>query len=654
MSAAPGSSSAAQLCGARPRRLPTWRALWPWLALFLLAAGLRFAALSTYERQHPLAQVPVIDEQSYERWGQRIAAGDWLGDEVFFQEPLYPYFIGVVYSLAGEPPAARAALRRIQVLLGAATCVLVAALSRRAFGPAPGFLAGLLLALHGPTLLLPAWLLKPNLFLPLLAGLAWLLLSTSSAPGAAPRGRLFALGVLAGLGALLRGNMLLLLPILCAAPLLLALRQRQAGLLRKLSACAAILGGVLCVLLPVALRNQAVGGVFALTTSGAGTNVYGGNNLENPYGRASEFSWVRGIPEHEAGDWRREAERRVGRPLDMGEVSAFWLGETWRSMQRAPAAHARILWNKLRLTLSGYEVPDNHSYDWDRRQLGWLSAWPIDWRLCGSLGLAGLLWWLQSRRRPAAGTVLAALFVLYLGTIVATVTSDRVRLALLVPLLPFAGLFAAALPSAWRSGLQGRWRFAAALVLGSLPVLWSPLTAAQRAEDLAERDFNLAVERLRDPSGLPEALGIARELGERFPADPRVSTLLSEAEARSGFEGLGASEPEQRAAAQAAIRGALKRLEGVVSDPRTNPREQFRARSLAGWIQLELGRPEVAERRFREALAFDPESRDLRLGLASALEARARQAPGDVSAAAWLGEAQELRASLGAAAEGSD
>ena len=64
MSAAPGSSSAAQLCGARPRRLPTWRALWPWLALFLLAAGLRFAALSTYERQHPLAQVPVIDEQS--------------------------------------------------------------------------------------------------------------------------------------------------------------------------------------------------------------------------------------------------------------------------------------------------------------------------------------------------------------------------------------------------------------------------------------------------------------------------------------------------------------------------------------------------------------------------------------------------------------
>jgi tetratricopeptide (TPR) repeat protein len=654
MSSSAGTSSGASADAPPAAHRPAWRALWPWLALFLLAAGLRYGVLSTYERRYPLAQVPVIDERAYEQWGQRIAAGDWLGDEVFFQEPLYPYFIGAVYSLAGEPPAARAVLRRLQVLLGAGTCLLVAAVARRAFGPAPGFLAGLLLALHGPTLLLPAWLLKPNLFLPLLAGLAWLLLNTSSAPGAAPKGRLFALGVLAGLGALLRGNMLLLLPILCAAPLLLALRQPRGGRLRALPACAAILGGVLLVLLPVALRNQAVGGVFALTTSGAGTNVYGGNNLENPYGRASEFSWVRGIPEHEAGDWRREAERRVGRSLDMGEVSAFWLGETWRSMQQAPVAHARILWNKLRLTLSGYEVPDNHSYDWDRRQLGWLSAWPIDWRLCGSLGLAGLLWWLQSRQRPAAGGLLAALFVLYLGTIVATVTSDRVRLALLVPLLPFAGLFAAALPAAWRSGGPLRWRLGACLALGALPVLWSPLTPAQRAEDLAERDFNLAVELLRDPAGFAEALSIARGLAERFPSDPRVSTLLSDAEARSGFEGLRSSEPEQRAAAQTAIRAALKRLEGVVSDPRTNPKELFRARSLAGWIQLELGRPEVAERRFREALAFDPQSRDLRLGLATALEARARQAPGDAGAPAWLEEARQLRAGLGAPGEGSD
>ena len=83
------------------------------------------------------------------------------------------------------------------------------------------------------------------------------------------------------------------------------------------------------MLLPVALRNLLVGGTFLLTTSGAGTNLYGGNNLENPYGRATEFSFLRGVPEHEAGDWRREAERRVGHPLDPGDVSAFWRDETF-------------------------------------------------------------------------------------------------------------------------------------------------------------------------------------------------------------------------------------------------------------------------------------------------------------------------------------
>lgn len=644
MSAASPGAPAASAGGPRPRRAPELRGLLPWLALFLLAAGLRWMALAGYERQHPLAQVPVIDERAYEQWGQRIAAGDWLGSEVFFQEPLYPYFIGAVYSLAGEPPQGRAVLRRLQVLLGASACLLVAGMAGRAFGPAPGFVAGLLFALHGPLLLLPAWLLKPNLFLPLLAGLAWLLILVARAPEHVSWRRFLAVGFLSGLGALLRGNMLLLLPLICAAPLLLAWSGGQGVRWRTVQGCLAIAAGALLVLLPVALRNQAVGGVFALTTSGAGTNVYGGNNLQNPYGRAAEFDWVRGIPEHEAGDWRREAERRLGRSLDPGEVSAFWLAETWRSMRLDPLAHGRILWNKLRLTLGGYEVPDNHSYDWDRRYLGWLRSWPVDWRLSGTLGLAGLLWWFGSRDRRPAGRTLAALFLLYLGTIVATVTSDRVRLALLVPLLPFAGLYLCAWPSAWRSGLRARAGLAASLGLGALAVFSSPLTAAQRSADLAERDFNLAVERLGDRTGLAEALSIARELHARFPADPRLATLLSDAEARSAFEQLGSDSPSERAAAQDSIRAALKRLEGVVQDPRINPRELFRARSLAGWIQLELGRPEVAERRFREALDFDPDSPDLMLGLATALELRARKAPADPASADRLAEAARLRA----------
>jgi len=85
-------------------------------------------------------------------------------------------------------------------------------------------------------------------------------------------------------------------------------------------------------LMPVLWRNHHVGGVWVLTTSGAGTNLYGGNNPENPWGRATEFSFVRGIPAYEAGDWNREAERRLGRELDPKETSDYWLQQVLQSV----------------------------------------------------------------------------------------------------------------------------------------------------------------------------------------------------------------------------------------------------------------------------------------------------------------------------------
>ena len=30
------------------------------------------------------------DSHAYDAWAQRIAAGDWVGGDVFYQAPLYP------------------------------------------------------------------------------------------------------------------------------------------------------------------------------------------------------------------------------------------------------------------------------------------------------------------------------------------------------------------------------------------------------------------------------------------------------------------------------------------------------------------------------------------------------------------------------------
>lgn len=605
-------------------RPPAW-APWCVLGLFLLGWGLRAATAAQYEARHPLADRPVIDERSYETWALEIAGGDWIGDEVFFQEPLYPYALAVSYRALGLEN--RAGIRQLQALLGALVVPLVWRFTRRLFGWRAGLVAAFAIATYRPLLLLPSLLLKPNLVLPVLALLACALVGRGEGP--VSKRRWWLVGVCGGAGALLRGNVLLLLPLLTAWPLLRAGLAPRFGEPRRgwgggLMDAALVVLGAAVFLFPVALRNYAVGGELVLTTSGAGTNLYGGNNAENPHGRATEFSWVRGIPEYEADDWRHEAERRLGRSLTGAEVSRYWIGETWRSVRADPGLHLSILWNKLRLTLGAYEVPDNHHLEWDARYVSLLRRpWP-GFALWGTAGLAGLALFVFSARvrresgAPAlASHALAFLLVAYVGTIVLTVTSMRARLALVPLLVPFAGLFVERLLARGTRNLA-----AVAGLLAAAFVNWPVYSEAERAEDLDKRDFNLAVY-LVEAGDYEGAGAIATELGARHPKSSRVLSLKAEL----AFErGRRLRQEGRELEGRDAIRDALSNLERVSEASGVPPREKHRARRLGGVIQEYLGNARAAANHYRAALQFDPEDPLALAGLArcqAALDAAA-------------------------------
>ncbi len=185
------------------------------IGIVVLALVLRIVVAVQFESGHPLADRPVIDEAAYESWALEIAGGDLMGDEVFFQEPLYPYWMASVFAVFGD---SRTALRHAQAGVGALTVVLLWALTRRLFGRTAGLVAAFALATYRPLVLLPSLLLKPNLFVPLVAGLALLVVLASGSDGATARRRWLAVGLVAGLGALLRGNMLILLPLFALWP----------------------------------------------------------------------------------------------------------------------------------------------------------------------------------------------------------------------------------------------------------------------------------------------------------------------------------------------------------------------------------------------------------------------------------------------------
>src|SRR4051794_12731517 len=99
------------------------------MAVWVLAFVTRLVYLQQLKRS-PLFGVLMGDAAGYDAWAREIARGDWLGKTVFYQAPLYPYFLGTWYIIAGT---SRWALSLFQIVLGATSCVWLGMAGRRFF-----------------------------------------------------------------------------------------------------------------------------------------------------------------------------------------------------------------------------------------------------------------------------------------------------------------------------------------------------------------------------------------------------------------------------------------------------------------------------------------------------------------------------------------
>src|SRR5215813_9781143 len=107
----------------------------------------------------PFFDLRIGDGESYHLWARRIADGDWLGSGVFYQAPLYPYFLACIYRVLGDSPGT---VRIVQALMGGVACGLLAWTGARLWGRR-GVLAGVLLAIYAPGIFLDGVLEKSAL-----------------------------------------------------------------------------------------------------------------------------------------------------------------------------------------------------------------------------------------------------------------------------------------------------------------------------------------------------------------------------------------------------------------------------------------------------------------------------------------------------------
>src|SRR5205809_4585456 len=131
----------------------------PALVVFAVAFTLRIIHIWQM-RNAPFFTLLMGDARGYDEWAQRIAGGDWIGRDVFYQAPLYPYFLASIYWIAGRSPAL---IRIAQAVIGSASCVLLAAAARRLFSARAGLLAGLMPAVYAPAIFFDGLLPKSAL-----------------------------------------------------------------------------------------------------------------------------------------------------------------------------------------------------------------------------------------------------------------------------------------------------------------------------------------------------------------------------------------------------------------------------------------------------------------------------------------------------------
>lgn len=407
-------------------------------AAIIFAIALAVRLIHVWQlRSSPFFDVLMGDAKGYDQWAQRLAAGDWIGSEVFYQAPLYPYCLGLIYAVFGHDLLL---VRIVQAIVGSASCALLGLAAARLLSPRVGLIAGLALALWAPAIFFDSLLQKSVLDVFFVCAMLWLIARIANPPAGQRYGRLpwLALGGALGGLALTRENALIFIAVIVTWIVRRSFDHGSPTARRPFTELAPLLAGLTIVLLPVVARNYAVDGGLYLTTSQFGPNLYIGNNADAD-GTYAPIRFGRGAPEFERIDATEVAEASAGRALSPAEVSSYWTGRALGYITSQPLDWLQLTGRKLLLLVNRDEMLDTESqeshaeYSLPLRLLGWIGHFGL---LVPLAALGAIATWPDRRRL----WIVHALTITYALSVVVFYVFARYR----YPLVPFLVLFAAA------------------------------------------------------------------------------------------------------------------------------------------------------------------------------------------------------------------
>jgi 4-amino-4-deoxy-L-arabinose transferase-like glycosyltransferase len=370
-------------------------------------------------RNQPFSTIgpQMVDPYFYHRWALDILHGNFLGNDVFFLRPLYPYLLAGVYAVFGPHVLA---VQLLQALLSAISCLLLFLVTRRFFDITAASIAAVAYALTGILVFYTGTLLYVEITVLLSLLSVWLVLVA---------GRRTWVWLLAGLSlgtlVICRPELLAVLPFM----LLWLWRRKTSG--RHLLVLTAT---TLLTVATVPVRNYLVARDPVLFTAHSGINFYYGNNP------AADGTWQPTAELERGVGFSHQRLKRVSRTIDGKELkwsqaSAFWTRKAIAYIIGHPGGYVKLLGRKFLLFLSNYEVPNDYYPETGRFFSLPLKLAFVNYALLLALASAGMIWaW--PRRREA---LLPYLFVgAYLLSSLLFYVLSRLR----APVMPFLMMFA--------------------------------------------------------------------------------------------------------------------------------------------------------------------------------------------------------------------
>jgi hypothetical protein len=332
----------------------------------------------------------------------------WYGERAFPHEPLYAYFVALVYKAFGHTTTP---VFILQMILGVLINFLVYLVTRRYFGDLAGVIAAFMIVFAGPLMFYEMVLLRSTMAV--LAGILVVCLLGLAMERDKPGWWILA-GAATGLAVLVHAYFILFV-LVWIVFLAFHFRKKYRNMLVSMLAYTA---GVVLSLSPVMVRNVALDvPVMSMSNNSAVGFITMNNALFKSF-----QGWM----------------------IDLGGATAIMAetdGSLMKSILPTLATHPDFLsildmvWNKFHATFSWYEISNNVNFYFYREQAPVLFFTFISFLVISPLALVGLFLSAWKKNNPWP---LWLMILVYMVPMLAFMVLSRYRIIFVAVLVPFA------------------------------------------------------------------------------------------------------------------------------------------------------------------------------------------------------------------------